>query len=55
VQAFDSIVYLHGQVDAGFEKRNAADIAQQVTDMTKVVNDISVPHSSGPTANTDGL
>jgi osmotically-inducible protein OsmY len=34
VQTFDSIVYLYGQVDAGFEKRNAADIAQQVAGVT---------------------
>jgi osmotically-inducible protein OsmY len=45
VQTFNGIVYLYGQVDAGLEKRNAGDIAQQAAGVTKVVNGISVPHS----------
>jgi osmotically-inducible protein OsmY len=45
VQTFNGVVYLYGQVDAGLEKRNAADIAQQSPGVTKVVNGISVPHS----------
>jgi osmotically-inducible protein OsmY len=45
VQTFNGIVYLYGQVDAGLEKRNAADIAQQAGGVTKIVNGISVPHS----------
>jgi osmotically-inducible protein OsmY len=45
VETFNGIVYLNGQVDAGLEKRNAGDIAQQAAGVTKVVNGISVPHS----------
>jgi osmotically-inducible protein OsmY len=45
VQTFNGVVYLYGQVDAGLEKRNAAEIAQQAPGVTKVVNGISVPHS----------
>jgi osmotically-inducible protein OsmY len=43
VQTFNSIVYLHGQVDDGIEKRDAGDIAQQAVGVTKVVNGIAVP------------
>jgi osmotically-inducible protein OsmY len=45
VQTVNSIVYLNGHVDAGLEKRIAADVALQAAGMTKVVNGISVPHS----------
>jgi len=44
VQTLNSVVYLNGLVDVGFEKRMAETAARGVPGVTKVVNNISVSH-----------
>jgi osmotically-inducible protein OsmY len=44
VTTLDHVVYLNGQVDYGLEKSTAESVANQVSGVTKVVNNLYVSH-----------